>query len=379
MRERKNKKQMKKTEERGITLIALVITIIILIILATVTLNVVLGEDGLIQRAQEAKDMTEEAAKEEQDSLNKLMDELENVIGDEELDKFSRAERNLGDAISLVQTAEGAVTSSSEVLNSINILILQSINGTNSPEDIQSMILEINALLDEIDRIANETIFAGHKIIDGSLSGDNAYKVDIVTRELSLEIDGVKRIDLGLDNIGDLTTEEGRLNLQEEVIQALQQVNSIRSTLGAKHDLYENLKVYYSSSKDIISQNMSEDETKDELAANGMQQIISMLEKVKSIENQVSSGGITEDDKEALLIEINETINGIDIIAEDLEFKGQKLLNGSYKDIPNLNSIGLSQDGTKFYVDLSTQENITKSITECENAITKIEGLLNNN
>lgn len=366
----------KKTS--GITLIALVVTIIILIILATVTLNVVLGEDGLIQRAQEAKDMTEEAAKEEQDSLNKLMDELENVIGDEELDKFSRAERDLGDAISLVQTAEGAVASSSEVLNSINILILQSIHGTNSPEDIQSMILEINALLDEIDRIANETIFAGHKIIDGSLSGDNAYKVDIVTRELSLEIDGVKRIDLGLDNIGDLTTEEGRLNLQEEVIQALQQVSSIRSTLVAKHTLYENLKVYYSSSKDIISQNMSEDETKDELAANGMQQIISMLEKVKTIENQVSSGGITEDDKEALLIEINETINGIDIIAEDLEFKGQKLLNGSYKDIPNLNSIGLSQDGTKFYVDLSTQENITKSITECENAITKIQEIINN-
>ena len=378
MKEVKQRIKTKVTQERGITLIALVITVIILIILATVTLNVVLGEDGLIQRAQEAKDMTEEAAKEEQDSLNKLMDELENVIGDEELDKFSRAERNLDDAIVLMEIASGGLSEISGTLQEMRGLATQIAYGTNSPEDVQSMILEINALLDEIDSIANETTFNGNKIIDGSLSGDNAYKVDIVTRELSLEIDGVKRTDLGLDNIGDLATEEEQLNFLQTVDQAMEQISSIRSTLSAKHSLYENLKVYYSSSKDIISQNMSEDETKDELAANGMQQIISMLEKVKSIENQASSGGITEDDKEALLIEINETINGIDIIAEDLEFKGQKLLNGSYKDIPNLNSIGLSQDGTKFYVDLSTQENITKSITECENAITKIQEIINN-
>ena len=378
MKEVKQRIKTKVTQERGITLIALVITVIILIILATVTLNVVLGEDGLIQRAQEAKDMTEEAAKEEQDSLNKLMDELENVIGDEELDKFSRAERNLDDAIVLMEIASGGLSEISGTLQEMRGLATQIAYGTNSPEDVQSMILEINALLDEIDSIANETTFNGNKIIDGSLSGDNAYKVDIVTRELSLEIDGVKRTDLGLDNIGDLATEEEQLNFLQTVDQAMEQISSIRDTLGAKQNLYGNLEAYYSSSKDIISQNMSEDETKDELAANGMQQIISMLEKVKTIENQASSVVITEDDKEALLIEINETINGIDIIAEDLEFKGQKLLNGSYKDIPNLNSIGLSQDGTKFYVDLSTQENITKSITECENAITKIQEIINN-
>ena len=62
------------SKERGITLIALVITIIILIILATVTLNVVLGKGGLIYRAQQAKDLTEKATEEEQESLNSLID-----------------------------------------------------------------------------------------------------------------------------------------------------------------------------------------------------------------------------------------------------------------------------------------------------------------
>lgn len=72
---------MKK--EKGITLIALVITVIILIILSTVTLNVVLGEGGLIQRAQEAKDLTEQAAFEEQQELNSLMSEMANIMSEE--------------------------------------------------------------------------------------------------------------------------------------------------------------------------------------------------------------------------------------------------------------------------------------------------------
>ena len=62
-------KRMKIEQEQGITLIALVITIIILIILATVTITLVFGEGGLIQRAQEGKELTEQAQKDEQDEL----------------------------------------------------------------------------------------------------------------------------------------------------------------------------------------------------------------------------------------------------------------------------------------------------------------------
>lgn len=65
-------KKQKKRENKAITLIALIITIVILIILATVTLNVVLGEGGLIQRAQEAKTLTEQAQREEEEALARL-------------------------------------------------------------------------------------------------------------------------------------------------------------------------------------------------------------------------------------------------------------------------------------------------------------------
>ena len=72
------------SKERGITLIALVITIIILIILATVSINVVLGEGGLIQRAQQAKELTEQAALEEQQGLNSLMSEFTNIMAEDQ-------------------------------------------------------------------------------------------------------------------------------------------------------------------------------------------------------------------------------------------------------------------------------------------------------
>ena len=68
-----------KNNKRGITLIALVITIVILIILATVSINVVLGEGGLIQRAQEGKDLTEQAKEEEQAQLDSLLSKIESV------------------------------------------------------------------------------------------------------------------------------------------------------------------------------------------------------------------------------------------------------------------------------------------------------------
>ena len=92
MKEEKKKSKIKKTREKGITLIALVITIIILIILATVTLNVVLGEGGLIDRAQLAKDMTEQAVLEEQQGLNSLMSEMTNIMAEEPTPPVQKSE-----------------------------------------------------------------------------------------------------------------------------------------------------------------------------------------------------------------------------------------------------------------------------------------------
>ncbi len=67
-------------KNKGITLVALVVTIVIMLILAGVTLNIVLGENGLIKQAQRATDVAKESMKNEEENLGMLADELNGVI-----------------------------------------------------------------------------------------------------------------------------------------------------------------------------------------------------------------------------------------------------------------------------------------------------------
>ena len=76
-REKKQVTENMSKQEEGITLIALVITIIILIILAGVTINMVIGPDGLIKQAQRAKSDTLNAQVESDEKLNALEEEIE--------------------------------------------------------------------------------------------------------------------------------------------------------------------------------------------------------------------------------------------------------------------------------------------------------------
>lgn len=64
-------------EEKGITLVALAVTIIILIILAGVSINMLVGDNGIIKKAQQAKEETIFAWQQEQEQLNQLFEEME--------------------------------------------------------------------------------------------------------------------------------------------------------------------------------------------------------------------------------------------------------------------------------------------------------------
>ena len=63
-------------KERGITLVSLVVTIIILIILAGISINILLGEQGIITRAEQAKENMQIAQIEELEGLNQLYEQL---------------------------------------------------------------------------------------------------------------------------------------------------------------------------------------------------------------------------------------------------------------------------------------------------------------
>ena len=67
-------------KEKGITLIALVITIIVLLILAGITISLTIGNQGVITRAQQASKNYKDAEEQEQDELNKFDGEVEEIL-----------------------------------------------------------------------------------------------------------------------------------------------------------------------------------------------------------------------------------------------------------------------------------------------------------
>src|SRR5690625_7211080 len=70
---------------------------------------------------------------------------------------LTQAARNANDGISIAQTTEGALNEINNNLQRIRELTVQAANGSNSPEDLQSIQNEIKERLDEITRVSDET------------------------------------------------------------------------------------------------------------------------------------------------------------------------------------------------------------------------------
>lgn len=81
---------------------------------------------------------------------------------------LNQASRNANDGISLAQTAEGALSESTNILQRVRELAVQSANSTNSASDRLSLQSEVNQLVSELDRISDTTSFNGIKLLDGS-------------------------------------------------------------------------------------------------------------------------------------------------------------------------------------------------------------------
>ena len=98
---RKNKDMWIKSvnkNERGITLLSLIITVVIMIILAAVTINVTLGDGGIIDQAKTAAEKTQQAAQSEQEQLASLEQELANILAeDSEITPPEPSEPEIGD------------------------------------------------------------------------------------------------------------------------------------------------------------------------------------------------------------------------------------------------------------------------------------------
>ncbi len=119
-------KFIKKT--KGITLIALVVTIVVLLILAGVSINMVLGENGIVTKAKDARDKTEQAKQNDLASMDQFVKDMDDILNDNGtpggddtptetktlVEAFNAGELKIGDYVEYKPTAGQTYTSATD-------------------------------------------------------------------------------------------------------------------------------------------------------------------------------------------------------------------------------------------------------------------------
>ncbi len=120
---------------------------------------------------------------------------------------LNQASRNANDAISLAQTAEGAMSSATDILQRIRELAIQSANSTNSASDRQALQQEVDQLVSELNRVATTTEFNGLKLLDGTFTSQQFQVGANASQTLSVSVDSIRTTDIGayVNSDSDLT------------------------------------------------------------------------------------------------------------------------------------------------------------------------------
>ena len=159
---------------------------------------------------------------------------------------LTQASRNASDGISMIQTAEGALSETQNILQRMRELSVQSSNDTNTDADRQSIQKEIEQLTEEIDRIGNNTEFNTQSLLkgDGSTKLDaSGLKIgtvkkgtDVETKEVkaSIKVDAAKdlKINISGQEIALKTTKtdagQNAKDMEEQLKLAIENSDSLR-------------------------------------------------------------------------------------------------------------------------------------------------------
>lgn len=105
--------------------------------------------------------------------------------------------RNANDGISMAQTAEGALQETTNILQRMRDLSIQSANGSNSQDERDALQAEITQLQAEINRIADTTAFGGRNLLDGSFGSSSFQVGSEANQTINVTINSAKGDNLG--------------------------------------------------------------------------------------------------------------------------------------------------------------------------------------
>ena len=356
-------KQKTNFNEKGITIIALIITIILLLILVGVSINLVI-KGNLFGSAEKAVDGTNAKVEQEQTRVDELMGKL-NSMKDKEANDSIITEIENGE--SLIYTAEGSMSAIGEALQRLQDLVIQYGNPTNLESDKKALMEEIKQIVSEIDDSAT-TAFDGEILLNGNIARD------IAVRGMFLKIDNLESEALGLNSSNienELATTESLEAYLNKIQQARDIVSENRNRASAVFNGLESLNDFYKEENSILASNEANLDKK--LARNGLENIRNILSQSKQLAVMATeSQGITDLERQSIAIEIEKLFVVIEHISENCKYNEQNLLDGTYSNISQINLTTLG-GGTKLGTDVSTSEKAEALKIQYQNAVNMVE------
>ena len=186
---------------------------------------------------------------------------------------LNQASRNASDGISFIQTTEGYLQESQDILQRVRELSVQSSNGIYTAQDRQQIQVEVSQLVDEIDRVASHAQFNGMNMLTGAFAKeDGTNKVpSTMYFHIGANVDQRTRVfigtmtasSLGLKDLGDgkkisLASPDDANRAIMVMDNALNKVSKQRADLGA----YQNRLEFAVKGIDISAENMQASESR---------------------------------------------------------------------------------------------------------------------
>ncbi|MCE4866446.1 flagellin [Clostridioides difficile] len=171
---------------------------------------------------------------------------------------LDQAGRNVQDGISVVQTAEGALEETGNILQRMRTLSVQSSNETNTAEERQKIADELLQLKDEVERISSSIEFNGKKLLDGSsteirlqvganfganvagtTNNNNEIKVALVNTSSIMSKAGITSSTIASLNADGTSGTDAAKQMVSSLDVALKELNTSRAKLGAQQNRLE--------------------------------------------------------------------------------------------------------------------------------------------
>lgn len=201
------------------------------------------------------------------EKINRAGDDAANLAVSEKMRSqirgLNKASENAANAVSFIQTTEGWLQETTDIIQRIRELAVQSANGIYTDEDRMQIQVEVSQLVSEIDRIASTAQFNGMNMLTGRFAEDGIrFHIGAnMDQNVEAKINAMDASSLGLRNDDSklsLTTPEEANAALGTLDEALKLVNKQRADLGA----YQNRLETAIKGLDIASENLSASESK---------------------------------------------------------------------------------------------------------------------